>query len=140
MSGRTPLPGDVKGGDEVRLDVWHHGAAQDVRVALADGGDPVVEKQRADKAPARTGAFGLALRPLAPRVEREPGTHGLLIAKVSAQAALAGLQPGDLLLNVDGKPVDTLAAARTALDAAGASAAMLVQRGRRRVFVPVPRG
>jgi serine protease Do len=56
---------------------------------------------------------------------------------VSGRAATAGLQPGDLLLGINGRPVDSVDALHAALAAAGRPAALLVQRNQEKIYVPV---
>jgi hypothetical protein len=55
---------------------------------------------------------------------------------VSGAAERAGVLPGDLLLAIDGKPAGTVEQARAAVDPARRSAALLVQRGEARMYVP----
>ena len=67
-------------------------------------------------------------------------SHGLLVEGVSGPAEQAGIQPGDILIAVDGKKVDTIDQVRTILKGAGKSVALLIQRGSNRIFVPVQIG
>jgi serine protease Do len=50
------------------------------------------------------------------------------------------VQRGDVILGVNGKPVKSVEELKAAVDAAGKSAAVLVQRGEARIFVPVQIG
>ncbi len=52
-------------------------------------------------------------------------------------AARAGVLPGDLLLAVEGEPVSTVAQAGLAADWSAKAMALLVQRGRMRLYVPL---
>ena len=126
-------------GDRVALKVWHDGAPHDVQVALADAVDrTTAAADEASRTPIHAGPLGLALRPLRPEEQRQAGMQrGLLIEGVSGRAAIAGLQPGDLLLGINGKPVDSIAAARAALTGAGRSIALLVQREQEKIYVAV---
>ena len=88
--------------------------------------------------PAPSGRLGLALRPLSPDEKRESGlTMGLVIEGVSGPAAHAGVQPGDLLLAIDGHPVSSLAQAGAAANGTAKSVAILVQRGSAKIYVPL---
>ena len=130
-------------GDKVGLKVWRNGAARDVEVTLGDASERAAAKVDAANAPSLSdGTLGLALRPLQPNEQRAAGTHGgLLIEGVGGAAAMAGIQPGDLLLGINGRPVDSIAAARTALAGAGGrSIALLVQHGKEKIYVPLSRG
>jgi serine protease Do len=55
-------------------------------------------------------------------------------------AAIAGIQPGDVLLAVDGKPVANVEQVRQAVSGDRKAAALLIQRDGDRLFVPVPLG
>ena len=59
---------------------------------------------------------------------------------MSGPAAAAGIRPGDLLLAVNGKPVSSAEDVRELIDASDRSAALLIQRGGDRIFVPVHLG
>ncbi|WP_198951376.1 Do family serine endopeptidase [Pigmentiphaga sp. NML080357] len=80
--------------------------------------------------------LGLVVRPLLPqelqvlRVEA-----GLLVQRVNAAAARAGMKIGDVILAVNGQPVGSLAALAEAVTEAEGSAALLVQRRGTRIFV-----
>jgi serine protease Do len=50
------------------------------------------------------------------------------------------VQPGDVVVAVNGKPVDSVEAVKRILDQAGKSVALLVQRNGQRIFVPVRTG
>ncbi|WP_280151586.1 Do family serine endopeptidase [Piscinibacter sp. XHJ-5] len=126
-------------GDKVALEVWRAGAPREIRVALGDAKEGAAAPQTAaHAAPVAAGSLGLALRPLEPEEQRQAGAHGgLLIEDVSGRAAMAGLQPGDLLLGINGKPVESMGALRDALAGAGHAIALLVQRGQERLYVPL---
>jgi serine protease Do len=64
-------------------------------------------------------------------------TSGLLITGVGPDAARAGLQPGDLLLEINGELVDSIAQAAAAADSNAKTVALLVQRQGRKVYVPL---
>ncbi len=121
-------------GDRVSLAVWRHGAQRRIEATLGDGSD---HPQAAAVAPVALAErpLGLALRPLQPQERRAAGTRGVLIASVGSSAALSGLAPGDVLLGVNGKPVESVESAHAALASAGSSVALLVQRGQERLFV-----
>jgi len=126
-------------GDKVQLDVWHAGAERRLEVALADASDRPAEVATEEQTPAQ--ALGLRLRPLQPDERQAMGTRGgLFVEDVSGSAALAGMQPGDVVLGINGKPVDSVAALRSALAHAGRSVALLVQRGQDRIYIPIARG
>ena len=124
-------------GDPIDLDVWHQGARRTFHARLDEAIDHAARNADA-VAPSPKGRLGLALRPLQPDERRDSGApSGLLIEGVSDAAARAGLQPGDLLLAIDGQPVSTVAQADVAAGGSNRSVALLVQRGARKVYVPL---
>ena len=85
--------------------------------------------------------MGLALRPLS-RDERAQARidHGLLVQGVQGAAARAGLTQGDVVMAINGQPVDQIDALRRVLSTQPRSVALLIWRGGERLFVPVPLG
>ena len=99
-----------------------------------------VISHQTDKA-ASQGRLGLALRPLQPQEKREAGVDGgLVIEDVAGASARAGVQPGDLLVAVNGTPVTSIDQVRAAVAKAQKSVALLIQRDGDRIFVPVKLG
>ena len=86
--------------------------------------------------------FGMTVRPLTPARARQlgldPDTRGLVVANIdpAGLAADAGLRQGDVILQVDGQPVTTTSALRSALgNAVGRPALLLVNRGGNTFYV-----
>ena len=137
-SGDLPaLIGEASPGDEVALEVWRQGKREKITARLGDASAKVASAATGgDKAP--NGRIGLALRPLDPQERREAGVDGgLLIEGAGGPAAMAGVQPGDVLLSVDGTPVKSVEQVRAALAKSGKSVALLIMRDGNRIFVPV---
>jgi serine protease Do len=135
-SGDLPvLIGQRKPGERVQLQVWREGRAVEVRAELAGSGTRATE-QKAAAAP-QAGKLGLVLRPLAPQERSAGGTNGLLVEEVSGPAQRAGVQPGDVVVSVNGVPASTVEAARAAAEQGGSTVALLINRDGARVFVPV---
>jgi serine protease Do len=129
--------GMMSPGERVKLAVWRNGkqVALDARLGDAAEGEAVA----AASEQASQGRLGLAVRPLQPGELARAGVEsGLLVQGADGPAAAAGIQPGDVLLAVNGKPVASVEDVRTALAASSRAAALLIQRGDERVFVPVP--
>jgi serine protease Do len=128
----------LKSGESVLLKVWRKGNEQALQATLAPG-----KKQLAaaggNAAPAGGGGkLGLALRPLQPAERSEAGVEaGLVVEQATGPAGRAGIQPGDLVLSINGVPANTVEDARQAVEKSGKSAALLIQRGEDRLFVPV---
>ena len=60
--------------------------------------------------------------------------------EASGPAAHAGIQQGDVILSVNGRPVTTVEGLRSDLAGAGKHVAILIQREDARIFVPIELG
>jgi serine protease Do len=126
-------------GEKVKLKVWRDRSWHDIEVKLGAAEDPGTPVAQADNA---SGAqLGLALRPLT-REERQLAKvdQGLLVENAGGAAARAGIEPGDVLLSVNGKPVQSVEQVRSVLQGKPKSVALLVQRDGEKIFVPVNLG
>lgn len=134
VSSRVGL---ARPGEKLKLDLWRDKASRSETVALGRAGK---DEQEAAAAP-QGASLGLALRPLERGELRESGLdHGLLIERVAGPAQLAGVQPGDVLLALNGKPVKSVEQVRDALQGKPAQVALLVARDGQQIFVPVRLG
>jgi serine protease Do len=131
--------GLMQPGQPVKLGVWSDHHESTVTAKLGSFSNDMV---LADASTAEGGhGLGLQVRPLKPTEEQQADVrHGLLVENVSGPAAQAGVQSGDILLAVDGKPVDNVAQVRSILKSSGKTVALLIQRGNNRIFVPVEMG
>jgi serine protease Do len=91
------------------------------------------------------GKLGLSVQPVTPPVARELGLktqQGLLVRDVveGSRAALAGIRPGDVIVEADRQPVRTVEELRANMDkrAKGDSLLLLVNREGTTLFVQVP--
>jgi len=132
----------AKPGDKLALDVWRDGKIVQLNATLASASDKPVPANRDNLAGDDGGAkLGLALRPLDPVERNQSGIpSGLVVEDVGGAAAVAGVQPGDVLLAVNGKPVTSVVQVRDAVKKSAKSVALLVQRGDDKIFFPVPIG
>jgi serine protease Do len=138
----TDLTGIVsvaKPGDKVALDVWRDGKTIQLNATLANANDKADPVNRDNLAGIDKGAkLGLALRPLDPMERRQSGiASGLLIEDVGGPAQVVGIQPGDVLLSVNGKAVNSVEQVRDVVGKSGKSVALLIQRGDDKIFFPV---
>ncbi len=140
-SGDLPaIIGMQRPGTDVKLSVWRDGKPVTIDATL---GDAVPKRQkRADTGDkAAQGRLGLALRPIAPEEKRQGApAQGLVVEGASGPAALAGVQAGDVLLSINGKPIESIEQARAIVSKTDKSVALLIQRGEDRIFVPVRLG
>ena len=131
VSSRVGL---ARPGDKLKLALWRDKSRVSETVAL---GRADKDEQQASAAP-EGGSLGLALRPLERQELRGSGLdHGLLIERVTGPAQLAGVQPGDVLLALNGKPVQDIEQVRAALKSNPKQVALLVARDGQQIFVPV---
>ena len=131
-------------GERIQLSLWRNQQAHEVSVALARSGGSAAELAAADPGSDEgvdSARLGLALRPLN-RDERAQAKieHGLLMQGVQGPAARAGLAQGDVVMAINGQPVDQVDQLRQVLSTKPRSVALLVWRGGERLFVPVPLG
>jgi serine protease Do len=128
-------------GDKVRLQVWRKGAAQEIQAQLGgaskEKATPVADAGQA----ASQGRLGLSLRALQPQERQAAGVEGgLVVEDVAGAAARAGVESGDVLLAVNGTPVQSVEQVRQAVARADKSVALLIQREGDKIFVPVRLG
>ena len=83
------------------------------------------------------GKLGVAVRPLSPEEQKASGKAGLVVEKSGGAAAKAGVQPGDLIVGVGSTKVTTVDELRAQVDKAGKTAALLIEREGRQIYVPV---
>ena len=133
------LVADTPAGKSASVEVWRDRGTKTLAVAPVAG---KAEKQDlADNGDASHGRLGVAVRALTADERRENGgKHGLVVEQVSGPAARAGIQPGDVLLSFNGKPLKSADELRDLVGKAGKSAAVLVQREDRQLFVPIELG
>jgi serine protease Do len=128
-------------GSTVALGVVRDGSAKTIRVELRELSTERASTEKAE--PAESGRLGLSVRPLTGEDARELGVEskgGLLVAEVdpAGPAAAAGLQPGDVIEEVNRKPVKDAAELRAAVKAAGEHPALvLVNRKGASLFLTI---
>jgi Do/DeqQ family serine protease len=131
-------------GTNTKLTLLRDGREQTVDVTLAE-----LQPSRAageDTGEAGSGSgYGLSVEPLTRESARQLGvtaTSGVVVTNVASgsRAADAGLRQGDVIEQVDGNPVNSPDALRSALDKqTGAPALLLVHRGEATVFMTIER-
>jgi serine protease Do len=145
VSDSTDLPAKIAGlapGSSATLKVWRDKASKDVKVTIGSFSDAKVAS--ADKTSQQTevqGRLGVAVRPLTPEEKSSASvSHGLLVQQTGGAAASAGIQPGDVILAVNGRPVTNVDQLKQMISGAGNSIALLIQRDNAQIFVPVDLG
>ncbi|HSB21960.1 MAG TPA: Do family serine endopeptidase [Burkholderiaceae bacterium] len=129
--------GEASPGERVALGVWRDKGKRDLTVALGKA----ESEHDQPMAKAEKGTLGLAVRPLQRDEQQRAGVdHGLLVEHSSGAAAQAGIQPGDVVLALNGKPVRNVDQIRDALRSHPKHVALLIDRDGQRIFVPVDIG
>jgi serine protease Do len=131
----------VKPGTPTNLTVFRGGKEQKVSVNV-DQLDPEGEVKTASNAQGKksdeASRLGLAVRPLQPQEKQQVETTGtLVVEQVTGPAALAGVQPGDIILGVNGKIVKTIDDLTAAAKGSTKTVALLIQRENAQIFVPL---
>ena len=133
--------GQATPGEKLKLSLWRDHAQRDVEVTLGRAGPVNLAAAGAEQGAEPSGRLGLALRPLSPSERGQAQLdHGMLVQEAQGAAARAGLTQGDVVMAINGRPVDNLDDLRQVLQAKPKSVALLVWRGGERLFVPVPLG
>jgi serine protease Do len=129
----------AKPGERVNLEVWREGKNIQLNATLANANDKPDPADRDSLAGIGGGGkLGLSLRPLEPIERRQSGIMaGLVIEDAGGAAEAAGVQPGDVLLSVNGKPVTSVQQVRDMVGKSSKSVALLIQRGDDKIFIPV---
>jgi serine protease Do len=127
-------------GEKVKLTVWRERATREVEVKLGAVRDEK-SARRASADDGDRGRLGLAVRPLSSDDRRAlRADHGLVVEDVDGPAARAGIQPGDVVLAVNGRDLTSVDQLRRALEGKPKSVALLILRDGARIFVPVRLG
>jgi serine protease Do len=108
----------TESGREAAVELWRNGKRETKNIRLEARPGPDGAKAKVERS---SGGFGLSLRPLTPELRQELGTgetQGALVSDVApgSAAARAGLRPGDLVTEVQGKPVHSPAELASLLD------------------------
>ncbi|MYM73148.1 Do family serine endopeptidase [Duganella sp. FT134W] len=129
-------------GDKIALEIWRQGKPLQVTATLGNAADKTAKADAPAGDPASAKMrLGLSLRPLEPAERRDSGiAGGLLIQDAGGAAADAGVQPGDVLLSVNGRPVNSVDQVREVVGKSSKSVALLIQRGDDKIFIPVRLG
>ncbi|MGI8813314.1 MAG: DegQ family serine endoprotease [Pyrinomonadaceae bacterium] len=147
---RNKVAGSLPG-TEIKLTILRGGSQQEITATLEEFNfDSATTKEGpADPAPGtdkrgENGKLGLTLQPVTPQIEKQleldPGTEGLVVTEVdpSGAAAEAGISRGDVILEVNRKPVKSVEDVQSSLEGTGSKPVLLlITRRGQTVFLTV---
>jgi serine protease Do len=127
-------------GDKAALEIWRDGKALTITVTIGTAMPLSVAAASVSASP--QARLGLALRPLMQGERSQTGVSagGLVVEDAQGPAAEAGIQPGDIILSVDGTSLQSVAQLSKIVQEHDKLVALLIQRGSGRLFVPVTFG
>ena len=131
----TSRIGNMAPGTKTQIEVWRDGKPVTLATTIGTLDDEKVATS-GDKSEAR-GKLGLAARPLTPDEKAQVGHDGLLVEQATGPAALAGVQPGDVIVGVGTTKVKTVEELRRLVEKSGKTVALLVERDGRQIYVPI---
>lgn len=147
QAGDTPIDqsadlagyiGNLKPGTQLMLKVVRNKLPLNVSVTVTALVEPATAL--ADQGSAQ-GRLGLAVRPLDAAERRASGlSAGVIVEQAQGPAAQAGIEPGDVILSLDGTAVTSPGQLRELSAAAGKKVALLILHDNTRIFVPVDLG
>jgi serine protease Do len=132
----TSRIGNAAPGSKLAIDVWRDGKTVALTATVGALDDGKIAKADPDAGEPK-GKLGVAVRPLSPEEQKASGKTGLVVEKSGGAAAKAGVQPGDLIVGVGSMRVTTVEELRAQVDKAGKTAALLIEREGRQIYVPV---
>src|SRR6185437_7787134 len=95
-------------GEKATLVVWRHGKTLTLTATVGSTDQRLASASGSGASAAQT-HLGLTVRPLTPDEQDQAGVnHGLVVESAQGHAADAGIQQGDVVLAVNGTPVDSV--------------------------------
>ena len=134
---------NMRPGSEATLTLWRDRKDRTVRVRVVELKEAQAAEAGSAARPApvarKPNQLGLTIRPLAPQEKAEARTSGSLVVEgVSGAAEVAGVEPGDIILGVDGRRIRTVEELESEARAKRSkSIALLIQRESAQLFLPV---
>jgi len=134
----------MKPGSDANLQVWRQGKQQTIPVKIAElkeqpqSAANMPQGKQGGRVTESAAQLGLTVRQLEPQEKEQTQTTGTLVVEdVTGPAASAGVQPGDIILGVNGKRVKTSKELQDAAKGSGKNVALLIQRDDAQIFVPL---
>ena len=136
QSGDLPaLVDKARPGERLTLEVWRHGKSVALTATLGEA-KATAAADTPQEGAAKPDKLGLAVRPLTAEERRDARVAaGVMVEEASGPAARAGIQPGDIVLAVNGAPVKSVEALGRIVGGTTGPIALLVQRGDSALYV-----
>jgi serine protease Do len=141
-SDLPPMVAKLEPGTRVDVVVWRKGARKEIALRVGE-----LETKVASNAPPKSGGhadsmLGMEVRPLSAAERQQVDTTGLVVEGVddNGAAARAGIEPGDIVIAVNGQDVKSGKQLRTLIGQHKHHVALLIQRNGQQMFVPVDVG
>lgn len=133
---------NMRPGTVARLTVWRNRHALKVSVQVAELPEHSEHHRLARTAPGHAPdhatRLGLSVKVLTAKEQHDAHTKGnLIVMQAVGPAESAGVLPGDIILGINGNPVHTVAALKRAAKTAKKALALLIQRDKEQIFVPL---
>ena len=124
-------------GSRAEFEVWRDRGSRKVAVEIAELTEGRVAQDEGGDAK-RSGALGLAVRPLSPAEKRAAGLDGgLWVEEADGPALEADVHPGDVIVGANGQRVATVEELQAQVAKSKRSIALLVNRAGTTLFIPV---
>lgn len=132
-----PMVANLAPGSTATVEIWRNKQLKTLTVKVAEM--QTANAATTTPADAKQAKLGLSVRPLTAQEQAQAQVkQGLLVEQVAqGPAALAGIQPGDVILAVNGDQVSSVSELRKELESPSKSVALLVMRGDAKIYVPV---
>lgn len=132
--------GSRRPGEKIALTIERDQQVKELKVVLSERPDAQAPLPSAEGSAVSLSKLGLSLAPLSPALAAEAGVRtGVLVERVERGSATDGrLVPGDVILEVNRRPVSTPAEVEKQLSRASGTAFVLVLRDDAHQFVALP--
>jgi len=133
----------MRPGSEATLTLWRDRREATVRVRVEELKEPQTAGTGSAARPApvarKPNQLGLTIRSLAPQEKAQARTSGNLVVEgVTGAAEVAGVEPGDIILGVDGRRISSVGELESAAKGKrNKSIALLIQRESAQLFLPI---
>jgi serine protease Do len=132
----TSRIGNMAPGTRTDIEVWRDGKPVALTATIGSF-DNATKVASAGSSSLTHEKLGIAARPLTSEERQEIGHGGLVVEDVNGPAALAGIQPGDVIISIGAAKVTTVEGLKQQVDKAGKNVALLIERNGQKIFVPV---